>query len=113
MKIINFIFENYSEIFIVFLLISPIVYLTKNNNLSYLKAELFSLVNEAEKIYGSKTGELKLMYVVKSIYKKMPLSLRTFMNENQLKKIIEKVLEKYKEFLKKNLYAAEGNLPCP
>lgn len=113
MKIINFIFENYSEIFIVFLLISPIVFLAANNNLSYLKAELFSLVNEAENIYGSKTGELKLMYVVKSIYKKMPLSFRTFMSENQLEKIIEKVLKKYKEFLKNNLVSTEGSLQCP
>ncbi len=112
MKIINFIFENYSEIFIVLLLISPIIYFTATNNLSYLKAELFSLVNEAEKIYGSKTGELKLMYVVKNIYRKMPLSFRTFMSEKQLEKIIENVLKKSKEFWKKSLGVTESEQPC-
>lgn len=97
MKIIEFIIYNRSDILLVFSVLFVIVYSSFTNNLDYLRAELFSLVTEAEKIYGGKTGEIKLMYVVKKIHSKMPAILKAFLSEKQLEKIIEKVLTRVKK----------------
>lgn len=96
MKIIEFIIYNWSDILLAFSVLFIIIYSSFNNKLDYLRADLFSLVTEAEKIYGGKTGEIKLMYVVRKIHAKMPVILKTFLSEKQLEKIIEKVLVKAK-----------------
>ena len=97
MKIIELIICNWSDILLVFSVLFLVIYSSFTNNLDYLRADLFSLVTEAEKLYGGKTGELKLMYVVKKIHSKMPVILKAFLSEKQLEKIIEKVLKKAKE----------------
>ncbi len=97
MKIIEFIIYNWSDILLVFSVFFLMIYSSFTNNLGYLRADLFSLVTEAEKIYGGKTGEIKLMYVVKKIHSKMPAVLKAFLSEKQLEKIIEKVLMKVKK----------------
>lgn len=102
MQIIEFIISNWSDVLLVFSVLFLVVYSSFTNNIDYLKADLFSLVTEAEKIYGGKTGEIKLMYVVKKIYSKMPAVLKTFLSEKQLEKIIENVLEKAKKAWKVN-----------
>lgn len=102
MQIIEFIISNWSDVLLVFSVLFLVVYSSFTNNIDYLKADLFSLVTEAEKIYGGKTGEIKLMYVVKKIYSKMPVVLKTFLSEKQLEKIIENVLEKAKKAWKVN-----------
>lgn len=96
MKIIEFIIYNWSDMLLVFSVLFIMIYSSFTNNLDYLRADLFSLVTEAEKIYGRKTGEIKLMYVVRKIHSKMPVVLKTFLSEKQLEKIIEKVLMKAK-----------------
>lgn len=102
MKIVEFIFENWSDIFLVLSVLALVIYSSMTNNLDYLKADLFTLVTEAEKIYGAKTGAIKLMYVVKKIYSKMPTILKVFLSEKQLEKMIEAVLQKVKESWAKN-----------
>ncbi len=48
-------------------------------------------------MYGGKTGKVKMMYVVKKIYSKMPVVLKLFLTEKHLEKIIEEVLKKAKK----------------
>lgn len=97
MKTVQFLISNWSDITLVFSVLFIIVYSSFTNRIGYLKAELFSLVTEAEEIYGGKTGKIKLMYVVKKIHSKMPAVLKMFLSENQLEKIIEGVLNKAKK----------------
>lgn len=97
MKIIEFLIENWSDVTLVVSVLFLIIYSSFTNKTEYLKADLFSLVTEAEKIYGEKTGQIKLMYVVRKIYSKMPVLLKIFLSEKQLEKIIENVLTKAKK----------------
>ena len=97
MKTIDFLITNWSDIMLVVSVVFIIIYSFFTNRTDYLKAELYSLVTQAEKIYGSKTGEMKLMYVVGKIYPKMPVILKIFLSEKQLEKIIEAVLLKAKK----------------
>lgn len=102
MKIIEFLITNWSDITLVVSVLFIIIYSSFTNKTDYLRAELFSLVTEAEKIYGGKTGEAKRMYVIRKIYSKMPVLLKFFLSEKQLEKIIENVLVKAKKSWSKN-----------
>lgn len=97
MKIIEFLIENWSDVTLVISVLFIIIYSSFTSKTEYLKAELFSLVTEAEKIYGGKTGQVKLMYVIRKIYSRMPVILKLFLSEKQLEKIIENVLGKAKK----------------
>ncbi len=97
MKIIEFLIANWSDITLIASVVFIMIYSAYTGKIDYLSAELFSLVTEAEEIYGEKTGNMKLMYVVKKIYGKMPPVLKVFLSEKHLEKIIEDVLEKAKK----------------
>jgi len=102
MKTVDFLITNWSDITLVISVLFIIIYSSFTNRTDYLKAELFSLVTQAEKIYGGKTGETKLMYVVSKVYSKMPLILKAFLSEKQLERIIESVLVKAKKSWSEN-----------
>ena len=57
---------------------------------------IYSLVTEAEKIYGGGTGSVKFAYVVEKAYSYMPAILKLFITYKGLKKLIEKVLAEAK-----------------
>ena len=57
---------------------------------------IYSLVTEAEKIYGGGTGSVKFAYVVEKAYSYMPAILKLFITYDGLKKLIEKVLAEAK-----------------
>lgn len=97
MKIIEFLISNWSDITLVVSVIFIMIYSTYTGKIDYLRAEIFSLVTEAEELYGGKTGKMKLMYVVKKIYGRMPPVLKLFLSEKHLEKIIEDVLGKAKK----------------
>lgn len=110
MKIIEFLIENWSDVTLAFSVLFIIIYSSFTNKTEYLKADLFSLVTEAEKVYGGKTGQIKLMYVVRKIYSKMPVILKLFLSEKQLEKIIENVLTKAKKSWSESITGAGDEL---
>ncbi len=97
MKIFEFLIANWSDLLFAITTIIIIVYSLATNKLEYLKADIFSLITEAEEIYGAKTGKIKLMYVIRKIHARMPMVLKVFITEKQMEKIVEKVLVKVKE----------------
>ncbi len=103
MKTVEFFVSNWSDILIVISVIFLIIYSFFTNRLDYLKAEIFSLVTEAEKIYGGKAGESKLMFVIEKIYPKMPMIFKMFLSEKQLVDLIENVLIRAKNAWQKKL----------
>lgn len=103
MKTIELIQSYWSDILLIFSVVFVLVRAYFENELDYLKADIFSLVTDAEEIYGEKTGQMKLAFVVKKVYAKMPVVLRTFLTEKKLEKIIERILVKAKESWQKQL----------
>ena len=59
---------------------------------------LYVLVDEAEALYGSKTGKLKFSYVLEKIYAMLPSTIKIFISYKTLEKWIEKALEEMKEY---------------
>ncbi len=56
-------------------------------------------VIEAERTYGSGTGEIKYNYVVGAIYERIPFIFRVFFTEKMIDNIIENAVDYMKEFL--------------
>mgnify|MGYP003301097235 CR=1 FL=1 len=107
MKILQFAETYWSDILLIISLLAVIIRSIFTNKLDYLKADIFSLVTDAENLYGEKSGEMKLAFVVKKVYSKMPLILKTFLTEKRLEKIIETVLLKAKNAWEKQLAKTE------
>ena len=60
------------------------------------------LVKEAEEEYGDKTGKLKRSAIFEKIYEKYPV-LKLAINQTELEKEIDKMIDKNLEDLKKML----------
>ena len=63
---------------------------------------LYSLVTEAEQIYGAGTGSLKLAAVIDIIYPKLPAILKIFITDEKLVEWVEEALTTAKEAWKNN-----------
>ena len=92
MKIIEFIITNWSDILLVIAAVVSLVYAIYKKDLSLVRQQLFSLVTEAEREYGSGTGALKLASVVTTIYPKLPKLFKSIITEKKLVQVIEDVL---------------------
>lgn len=97
MKIIEFIITYWSDIILVILAVSSLVYGIYKKDYAIVRKQIFSLVTEAEQAYGSGTGILKLSTVVTALYPKLPKLFKTFVTEKKLVRIIEDVLAEAKK----------------
>lgn len=68
---------------------------------------LLVLIDEAEEIYGSKTGKLKFSYVLEKLYAMLPATIKLFVSYKTLEKWIEKALAEMKEYWKEKAQIAE------
>lgn len=59
---------------------------------------IYAFVNEAEELYGSKTGKLKFSYVIEKVYAILPSTIKIFISYKTLEKWIEKALTEMKEY---------------
>lgn len=97
MKIIEFIINHWSDILLILAAVASLVYAIYKKDLSLVRQQLFSLVTEAEREYGSGTGVLKLASVVTAIYPKLPKLFKTLVTEKKLVSVIEDVLTEAKK----------------
>lgn len=69
---------------------------------------LFSLVAEAEKQFGAKTGLIKNSYVFRCFYEAMPVAFKFLFTQDQILQMIEVALKTFKDYLKINTEAAQS-----
>lgn len=117
MNIINFLLENWDSVLVVIGFIVFVIVLIKRGETKILKQVLFNLVTQAEKQFGSGTGDLKFAAVSDWIYQRIPAVLRLLFTEKDIANMIEAVLEEAKKAWGKNnnikdyIVAAEGEEP--
>ena len=63
---------------------------------------IYSLVIEAEKDLGSKTGQLKKKQVISKVYKQLPVCIRFVVNEATVERFINEAVHFMKEALEQN-----------
>lgn len=97
MEILNFFIANWSSVLLVIaaLIISLALYLKGEKRILF--AILYALVTEAERQYGSGTGELKKATVTAKIYAMLPAIVRIIITEARLSELIEEALAYAKE----------------
>ena len=100
-SILGFIGANSVElgIAVVFILVLLyFIYAVKDKKVQLSRLAL-SLVAQAEKEFGAKTGEIKYAVVVAQLYRYIPTILRPLLTEAVLGDIVEKAVTKLKEVL--------------
>lgn len=102
MNVINFIFTNWDFILLVIAAAAAVGYAIFKGNKSVVMRMLYSLVTEAEQIYGAGTGSLKLAAVIDIIYPKLPAIIKAFISDKTLVKWVEEALAAAKEAWEKN-----------
>lgn len=101
MKFLELIWElflqHWVSILVVIALIVIVIVLLKRGEIKILEKILFALVCQAEKQFGTGTGELKYATVADWIYQRIPGILKIFFTSKDISKMIESALEKAKE----------------
>ena len=92
MNVINFIAQNWDFILLIVVAVAAIIFAIFKGNKSVVMRMLYSLVTEAEQIYGAGTGSLKLAAVIEAVYPKLPAVVKLFVTAERLTKWIELVL---------------------
>ncbi|SNT18481.1 hypothetical protein SAMN05446037_10497 [Anaerovirgula multivorans] len=81
----------------VILLIGVIAY--KRGQREFVMCMVLTFVTEAEKKFGSGTGELKYAIVTERLYEAMPKLLKLVYTKQQLDKMIEEAVNYLKQYL--------------
>jgi hypothetical protein len=71
------------------ILVLFLIYLVYTKRVEVAKKIVLALVLEAEKTFGSQTGDIKYAYVIGIVYPKLPTIVKLFLKEKQLDNWIE------------------------
>lgn len=96
---IDFIVAYWDSILIVLAVVAFIVFLLVRGKREIVYKILYSLVNEAEEIYGAGTGKLKFAYVMEKAYALLPAIIRVVITYKTFEKWIENAVTKMKKDL--------------
>lgn len=88
----EFFSEYWYAIALALSVVAMTICLTVRGETETVKEILFKLVTEAERLYGSGTGDLKRAAVIEWIYPKMPALLRTLLTAERLGELVEEAL---------------------
>lgn len=97
MNVLNFLLENWDSVLVIVAAIALFIFLYMRGEKKLIYTILYNLITEAEKNYGSGTGQLKLAAVISGIYEKLPAIIKIVITENRLVKWIEDVLRQAKQ----------------
>ena len=92
-----FLMDHWADILTVIVFAVLAVLLTLRGKKKIVAQMLYFLVTEAERVYGSGTGSVKLAYVIEKAYKALPAVIRIFLTYDRLKELIESALSRAKE----------------
>lgn len=104
---IEFLTANWAIILACVALVAVIVFLLVRGKREIAYKILYSLVNEAEKLFGAGTGKQKFAYVMEKAYALLPAVIKVVITYNTFEKWIEKAVTKMKEDLKEKSEQAE------
>lgn len=101
MNFIEFITANWDLLLAAVVVIGTVIYAVVKQEKDIIFKMLFALITEAERQYGSGTGELKLSSVVSQVYEKLPAALN-IIPVATVEKWVEQALVSAKEKWAKN-----------
>lgn len=102
MQNLEFLAQNWVVILLIVVVIAALVYVIIRSEKSVVFKMIYAMVTEAEKEYGSGTGQLKLASVIEKLYVKLPPVLKLVVSAETLQSWVEIVLAQAKETWEKN-----------
>lgn len=93
MEILTFFITNWDSVLLVVAVAIILIVLYKRGRVGIVEKVLFALVSQAEKEFGSGTGELKKATVLQWIYEKLPKVVTWLISSKEIEDMIESVLE--------------------
>lgn len=93
MEVLNFLCLHWSSVLLVIVLLIVLLVLYIRGEKKILHHILYMLVTEAERQYGSGTGQLKKAAVIAEIYTRLPAIIKIFITEQRLSELIEEALK--------------------
>lgn len=88
----EFFITNWASLLAIIIFAMLLVFLVVRGKKDIVSKMLYALVTEAEKIYGSGTGSVKLAYVVEKAYTHLPAIVKLFITYERLQLMIEEAL---------------------
>ena len=104
---IDFIATHWASILVVLAVIAVIVILALKGKKQIIYKMLYILIDEAEELFGSKTGKVKFSYVLGAIYDKLPAIIKVFVTYSTIETWIENALADMKEYWKEQAEITE------
>lgn len=104
---IDFIAQHWESILVALAFVAVIAFLLVRGKKDIVYKILYSLVNEAEKLYGAGTGKIKFAYVMEKAYALLPAVIKVVITYKTFEKWIEKAVAKMKEDLLEKVEEAE------
>ena len=104
---IDFIVANWDILLACLVIVAFIAFLLVRGKKDIIFKILYSLVNEAEEIFGSGTGKLKFAYVMEKAYALLPAMVRLVITYKTFERWIENAVAKMKEDLAEKAEIAE------
>lgn len=92
MNIVKFLLLNWDSALVVLAIITVLIVLYARGEKKLLNYVLYTLITEAERQYGSGTGELKKAAVISWLYEILPAILKVFVTESRVSEWVEVAL---------------------
>jgi hypothetical protein len=96
MELVKFLAKNWDSAAIVLAAVVAVVVVVVKKRWDLLDKILFALVTEAERQFGTGTGQLKLAAVVTQVTPYIPSILRIFVTQERLETLVNKALDEAK-----------------
>lgn len=95
----DFLAQNWLGILIVLAVVIYILFLSVTKQWTRVREFAYQLMLLAEKTFRDGEGELKFNFVVTMVYRYIPIWLKVFVKEEDIKKLIEKWYQLAKDYL--------------
>ena len=96
---LTFIQNYWSSILTVIFFLIGLLYLYRRGNIDIVKKIILSLVIQAEKTLGSRTGELKYAMVIERFYSSLPFIIKIVFSKKDIDNFIEEAVQFLKDYL--------------
>lgn len=97
--IIEFISQYWSSLVVVAVVLAYLIYLTITEQWTKLREFAYRVMLLAERTFSENDGEIKFDFVIRVVYKKIPIILKPFISEADLKSLVQQWYEIAKDFL--------------
>lgn len=94
-----FLTENWLPIIVALVIVAYVLYLTITKQWTKIREFAYQLMLLAERTFGNDEGKIKFDFVVRVVYKNLPIWLKPFLSEEKISKIVQAWYNKAKDFL--------------